>query len=114
MNGVPDGYFLMEPREPFPGCLGVLLRTSNLPTYLELESQKTARRYFVRALLGDHIPLTGEAADLVSKPSDALVWVKGNPLTLNLEFPRYLRVFYDLVPSPDGRWKWKQIILFVP
>lgn len=60
MNRVLDGYFLIEPREPFPGCLGVLLGTRNFPKYLELGSQKTAKRYFVRAILGDHIPLTGE------------------------------------------------------
>jgi hypothetical protein len=109
MGGLPDGYFLMEPREHFPGCLGILLRTKDFPKYLDLESQKTPKRYIVRALLSDHIPLTGEIADLVSKTSDALVWVNGNPLTINLEFPHYLPVFYDLVPAPDGKLSHVQV-----
>jgi hypothetical protein len=99
----------MEPREHFPGCLGILLRTKDFPKYLDLESQKTPKRYIVRALLSDHIPLTGEIADLVSKTSDALVWVNGNPLTINLEFPHYLPVFYDLVPAPDGKLSHVQV-----
>ncbi|HEY3104640.1 MAG TPA: hypothetical protein VGJ69_13710 [Pyrinomonadaceae bacterium] len=103
MQNLPAGYLLIEPREPFPGCLGVLLHTNNFDRYLELERSAASRRYHVRAVLSDHIPLTGEVEELISKTSDALLWVNGNPLTINMEFPHYLPVFYDLVPAADGR-----------
>ncbi len=102
-NQLPDGYLLIEPREPFPGCLGILLHTKNLDRYLKLERSPTSTRYRVRSLLSDHIPLTGEVEELISRTSDSLVWVNGNPLTINMEFPHYLPVFYDLVPASDGR-----------
>lgn len=103
MQNLPDGYFLLEPREPFAGCLGVLVHTKNFQRYVEMERTAVPRRYHVRALVSDHIALTGEIQELISKTSDALVWVNGNPLTINLEFPHYLPVFYDLVPASDGK-----------
>src|SRR5258705_2620617 len=103
MQNLPDGYFLIEPKEPFPGCLGVLLHTKNFLRYLDIERAATPRRYHVRALVSDYIPLTGEVEELISKTSNALVWVNGSPLTINMEFPHYLPVFYDLVSASDGK-----------
>jgi hypothetical protein len=68
-----------------------------------MERVATQSRYNVRALLSDHIPLTGEIEELIAKSSDALVWVNGDPLTINMEFPHFLPVFYDLVPASDGK-----------
>ena len=103
MQNLPDGYFLLEPRKPFAVCLGVLVHTKNLHRYVEMERTAVPRRYHVRALVSDHIALTGEIQELISKTSDALVCVNGNPLTINLEFPHYLPVFYDLVPAAEGK-----------
>lgn len=103
MQNLTDGYFLIEPREPFPGCLGVLLHTKNLARYSEMYRAAIPRRYNVHAILSDHIPLTGEVEELIAASSDALVWVKGDPLTVNMEFPHFLPVFYDLVPASDGK-----------
>jgi hypothetical protein len=68
-----------------------------------MERAASPRRYNVRAFLSDHIPLTAEIEELIAKSSDALVWVNGDPLTIDMEFPHFLPVFYDLVPASDGK-----------
>lgn len=98
-----EGYIVAEPKVLFPGCLSILVPTAKLDKFRKIETNITDRRYITRAVVSDHVPLSGDLEAILTKQSDALLWINGNPLTINLEFPHYLPFFYDLVPSEEGR-----------
>lgn len=96
-------YMVIEPKVLFPGCLSILVPTDKLDAFKTIGTKNAPSRYVVRAVVSDHIPLAGDLGEILTTGSGALLWVNGNPLTINLEFPHYLPFFYDLVPSEGGR-----------
>lgn len=98
-----EGYIVVEPKIPFPGCLTILAPIHKLDEFKVIEANNYAGRYIARAIISDHIPLSGNLEEILKRKSDALLWVNGNPLTINLEFPHYLPFFYDLVPTGEER-----------
>lgn len=98
-----EGYIVVEPKVLFPGCLSILVPTDKLEAFKTIETKNAASRYVVRAIISDHIPLSGDLGEILTTGSDALLWVNESPLSINLEFPHYLPFFYDLVPGEGGR-----------
>lgn len=93
---VPDAYFICDPPNPLPGSLTVLLPPSEAKRFEDLVARKTYRRFIVRAILSDNIPLSGELPKLLERPSTSLLYVNDEPLTLHLEYPRYFPLMYTL------------------
>jgi hypothetical protein len=91
-----DEYYFVDPTNPLPGSLCALLPSSQADRYNEIVARKTFSRYVVRAVLADNIPLAGDLHDLLSRPSDSLLYVNDEPLTLHLEYPGHMPLMYDL------------------
>lgn len=101
MNG--EGYYIVDPLRPLPGTLTVLLPATQAKRYDELIAKKSFARYIVRAFLSDNVPLATELGELVKRPSDSLLHVNENPLTIHLQYPGYSPYMFDLVPDDTGR-----------
>jgi hypothetical protein len=97
------GYIVVEPKILFPGCLSILVPTDKLDRFREIETHIADSRYIARAIISDNIPLSGDLEEILKRRSEALLWINGNPLTINLEFPHYLPFFYDLIADTEGR-----------
>ena len=97
----PRRISLIEPREPFARCLGILVHTKRIEHYLDPERAANHDvTMFVRfSLMTSRSPVM----ELIAKTSDALVWISGNALTMNMELPDYLPVVCDLVPASDPK-----------
>jgi hypothetical protein len=91
-----EEYYSVDPTNPLPGSLCALLPSSQAERYNEIVARKTFSRYVVRAVLADNIPLAGDLHDLLSRPSDSLLYVNDEPLTLHLEYPGHMPLMYDL------------------
>lgn len=94
-----EEYFSVDPANPLPGSLCVLLPSSQAEGYKEIVARGTFSRYVVRAILADNIPLSGDLRELLSRPSNSLLYVNGEPLTLHLEYPGFMPAMYDLHPG---------------
>jgi hypothetical protein len=99
-----DGYYIVDPPNPLPGSLATLLPASQAEKYDAILAKKTFKRYVVRAILGDNIPLAADLDHLVAKPSDSLLHVNEDPLVIHLEYSRYLPFMYELRPTSTGNF----------
>lgn len=94
-----EEYYVVDPPDPLPGSLAVLLPASQANRFNEIVTERNFKRYVVRAVLTDNVPLSGNLDELISRPSNSLISVSGPALTIHLEYPGYTPAMYDLQPG---------------
>jgi hypothetical protein len=91
-----EQYVIVAPRVPLPGALAVIATRDQLPTISDLENARTPRRYVVRAVLSDQIPLSGDIASAVTAPPRAQVKLNPTTRTIYLQYAAQEATFFDL------------------
>jgi hypothetical protein len=94
-----EEYYVVDPPDPLPGSLAVLLPASQAKRFDEIVAGKSFIRYVVKAVLAGNVPLSGDLNELVSRPSNSLLSVNGPALTIHLEYPGYMPAMYALHPG---------------
>ena len=97
-----DEYLILNPRRPIPGCLVTIGQRSRLEPIKKLEQNPQPRRYIVRAIISDQIPLTGGIDQVMNLPPVRLLRLNENPLTVYLHHGADKAVFYDLSADSNG------------
>ena len=101
-NMSDDKYLILHPRKPIPGCLVTIGQLSGLEAIKKLEQNPQPRRYIVRAIISDQIPLTGGIEEVMNLQPVRLLRLNENPLTIYLHHGGDNAVFYDLCPDSKG------------
>jgi len=102
---IDDPFILVDPPEPLPAGLGVVMLRSRLGTLKGMQERNLQGRFLVRALLSDHVPLSGSVRQILSRPVQHSLFVQGNPLTMYLHHGGRNAVFFDLLPEAADKLK---------
>jgi hypothetical protein len=97
-----EDHLILEPRAPKPGCLAVVAPVSRIPFLESLEQKVEARRYIVRAVVSDQVPLVGRLDELMASRPVGLVQLQTNPMTAYVHHGGRNAVFFDLHGNADG------------
>jgi hypothetical protein len=97
-----DANMLIAPAEPTPGALGTFAKYGRLEEVRRLQAERQLRVWEVRALISDHIPLAGDAAAALSRPSYAQLRLNENPLWIYLHSGGRRAVYYGLFADGTG------------
>lgn len=110
----PSADILVFPREPTPGALGVFAKNEKLDEVRELEAARVERVWEVRAVLSDHIPLSGGADSAMARGAYHLFHLNESPLWIYLHSGGRNAVYYELVSDPgDPERKLKYVAVRV-
>lgn len=77
-------WVLVDPKEPLPCSLGVVVEEARVDDIGRIEKEQRQRPFRVRALLSDHIPLAGSMDDVLERPSQHLMAVNTERLSIYL------------------------------
>jgi hypothetical protein len=102
-------YAIVFPPQPTPGTLAVVVPTSRIQEMQKLEAERGVRLFRVRAILSDHVPLSGGLAEVLSRPSYHQLFLNENPLTIYLHRGGRNATYYDFVATPDGKLSYLQV-----
>lgn len=97
-----EEYFVLEPKVPIAGCLAVVATQKQMSLLEVLEKEKNNIYYTAKAILSDHIPLSGSIPDIIHRKTYNLVKIKENPLSIYLHYGGKNAVYFDLCPSEDN------------
>src|SRR6185437_1001928 len=102
----PNAHMLIFPsREPFPGSLGAFAEYQKLQEIKKTEEQRQPRVWEVRAIISDHVPLSGGADEAISQQPQHKLHLNENPLRIYLHAGGLNAVYYDLVAEENGKLK---------
>lgn len=111
-NPNSEGWVLVDPREALPCSLGVVEPESRLNELRRIEQEGQERPFLVRAVLSDHIPLAGNMADILNRPSYHRVAVNDHKLSIYLHSGAKNIVYFDLVGAgPEGQLDYIEVIV---
>src|SRR4051812_9745773 len=82
MNNQPE--FYISPPLEIPGLLATFMRPTRLELVNRIENEATERRFVVRAVVMDQVPLSFDVVEFIKRDSNSLLIVNGNPLTIYL------------------------------
>jgi len=102
MTRSTDNYIIVHPTKPVPTGLVTICHESKLDKIRCIESERKRRRYIVRGIVSDHIPLAGGIEEIMTAPVNRLIPIRENPLTMYLHYGGSNAVYYDLWPNDDG------------
>jgi len=104
----PNANISVFPQEPSSGAIGAFSKFRKLEQVKQLEQERIARTWEVRAYISDHVPLTGGADDVLSRPGYHLFRVNPNenPLWIYLHSGGRNAVYYGLFGDETGRLKY--------
>jgi hypothetical protein len=97
-----EGIHIVHPSNPLPGVLATYLPAGMMETLGQIETEKKFEVYVVRGVVADHISLEFEISEFLSRPSEALIRLSENPITLNLHYGGTKAFFFDLVADGSG------------
>jgi hypothetical protein len=92
-----DAWALIDPHTPLPCALGVVAPVDRVAEIRSIQKEAKLRRYLVRAILSDHIPLAGSMASILARPGYHMMEVNGESLTIYLHHGGRNAVLFDLV-----------------
>jgi hypothetical protein len=93
---------VVHPSNPLPGMLATYLPAGMRETLGQIETERLFEVYVVRAVVADHIPLEFAISEFLSRPSQALIRLSENPITLHLHYGGMKAFFFDLVANGSG------------
>lgn len=93
---------IIRPSNPLPGMLGTYLPASMVERLGKIEAERKFEIFTVRGVLSDHVPLEFEIGEFLSRPSNSLIRLTENPITLNLNYGGTQVFFYDLLADQSG------------
>jgi hypothetical protein len=99
-----DLYVLVDPKQPLPCSLGVVVRQSRIDQLGEIERSGEEHLFVVRAVLSHHIPLAGSMEEILARPSYRLLAVNEPTLTIYLHHGGRNATFFDLVGATPDLW----------
>lgn len=99
-----DGWVLVDPKEPLPCCLGVVVRESRVDDLRKAEEEARERTFIVRAVLSDHVPLAGSMAEILGRPSFHKLAVNDRKLSIYLHHGGRNATYFDLVGTGADGW----------
>ena len=97
-----EEYYVIDPKEPLPGCLSVVATKLQYKRLGEIEGNRKDRRFLTRSYLSDHIPLCGGIEDIILRKPYHLLKVNEDPLSIYLHHGGNNAVYYDLKPDENG------------
>jgi hypothetical protein len=109
MGEKTEEYQIFWPSTPIPGCLAVVGYPDNLATINDLQVRKKKEVFVVRAVISDHIPLSGDIKGTIESENKHLIDIVGNPLTIYLHHGQKSAVFFDLVPDDAQRLQYVSV-----
>jgi len=92
-----DPYIIIHPRHPLPGCLAVACLQSKGKQIDDTQKDPQKKSFIARAVMSDHIPLSGGIRDILARPSVNLLRLNQNPLTIYLHHGGNRAVYFDLI-----------------
>lgn len=98
-----DPFFLLDPRDPFPGVLAVLCRKSRMDEIGQYELSGVTRQWKVRGIVSDAVPLSGSVEEIVAMEPNNLLFINGDPLSIYLHSGGHRAIYYDLVGVGEQR-----------
>ncbi len=104
-----DEYFVLIPKRPLAGCLAVVATKNQIGELEKLEQKKEKRHYIVKAILSDHVPLSGSIPDIINRKAHHFLKVNEDPLSIFLHYGGKNAIYYDLYPCDDGYLKYIQV-----
>ena len=99
----PEGWVLVDPKEPLPCSLGVVVPEFRVDELRRLEQEERERSFLVRAVLSDHVPLAGSMAEILNRPSHHRVAVN-DQLSIYLHHGGRNAVYFDLIGAGPEGW----------
>jgi hypothetical protein len=104
----PDANILVFPREPSSGAIGAFAKYQKLEQVTQLQQERIARIWEVRAYVSDHVPLAGGADAALSRPGYHLIHVNPseNPLWIYLHGGGHNAIYYGLFGDEVGKLKY--------
>lgn len=102
----PDANILVFPREPSTGAIGAFAKYQKLEQIKQLEHERIARTWEVRAYISDHAPLAGGADDALARPAYHVLHLNENPLWLYLHSGGRNAVYYGLFGDKVGKLQY--------
>jgi hypothetical protein len=104
-----ENYFVVDPKEPLPGCLSVVASASQLDRLGLVEKNREVKRFLTRAYLSDHIPLCGSIENIISRKPYHLLKVNEDPLSIYLHHGGRNAIYYDLKPDENGSLEYIEV-----
>jgi hypothetical protein len=98
-----DPNMLLFPRDPSIGALGSFAKQSRMPEIRKLEATRENRIWEIRAFVSDTIPLTGDAAEVLSRPFTHKFFLNESPLRIYLHKGGGNATYYELV-ADEQNW----------
>lgn len=93
---------VVHPSQPLPGMLATYLPVEMMSALGQIEAEKLFEVFVVRGVVADYTPLEFEISEFLSRPSEALIRLRENPITLNLHYGGTRAFFFDLVADETG------------
>lgn len=97
-----DRLVIVFPPEPTAGALGVVVPENRIEELQGLEQDRRVRIWKVRAIVSDHVPLTGSIAEGLARPPQHMFFLNENPLSIYLHHGGDNAVYYDFVGDETG------------
>ena len=108
----PEGWVLVDPKEPLPCSLGVVVPEFRVEELGRLEQEARERSFLVRAVLSDHVPLAGSMAEILNRPSHHRVAVNDHQLSIYLHHGGRNAVYFDLIGAgPEGWLDYIEVVV---
>jgi hypothetical protein len=98
-----DPNMLLFPRDPSIGALGSFAKQSRLAETREMEAARENRIWEIRAFVSDSIPLAGDAAEALARPSHHKFLLNESPLRIYLHKGGWNAIYYELVGDENRR-----------
>ena len=106
-----DPFYLVDPREPAPGVLAVLVRQSRMQEVGDHERSRITQTWKVRGIVSDSVPLCGEPDASIARASHNLIFLNEDPLSIYLHSGGHRAVYYDLVGDEQHRLSFIEILV---
>lgn len=104
-----EEYLVLDPKIPIAGCLAVVATKDQYSLIRELEKKRQKLRYTAKAILSDHIPLSGSIPEIINRKAYHLLKIKEDPLSIYLHYGGKNAIYYDLCPGENGYLKNIQV-----
>lgn len=97
------GYYLGFPRAASPGLSAVLIPEERRDEIERYEKDRRTRLWTVRAVVSDHVPLSGSIEEALQRKPQHRLLLNENPLTIYIHRGGRSAVYFDLIGGNDNR-----------
>ncbi len=95
-------FYAVDPGDPTPGTLGVLVPADRANEMAELEKERQVRVWTVRGIVSNHIPLIGTPEEIIAARPVHRLYLNENPLLIYLHRGGRDATYYEFVADSQG------------